>query len=120
MSTQSAGLERRTRSAPGVHSTRQSGTERLCRELQRAIARWSLNAKLVHELEPCAEKDRRLAATGIVKSCDPTVRALARGIEECDAGGAPVASLAWRLARWWKASCLFGWPTWCRWEYVLV
>jgi len=33
------GVERRTGSATGVHSTRQTGTERLCRELQRAIAR---------------------------------------------------------------------------------
>jgi len=33
------GVERRTRSATGVHSTRQAGTERLCRELQRPIAR---------------------------------------------------------------------------------
>ena len=55
-------MERRTRSAAGIHSTGQTGTERFCRELQRAIARRMPECQLVHELERCTEKNRRLAA----------------------------------------------------------
>src|ERR1041384_4746206 len=54
-------MERRTESAAGIHSTRQARTERFCRKLQRAIARRMPECELVHELERCTEKDRRLA-----------------------------------------------------------
>src|ERR1041384_129056 len=55
-------MERRTESAAGIHSTRHARTERFCRKLQRAIARRMPECELVHELERCTEKDRRLAA----------------------------------------------------------